>query len=204
MLKPFSQACINNRDFILSHLERLLAKDHAVLEIGSGTGQHAAYFSQCLPSVTWQTSDLEDNHQGINQWLEESGQKNALRPIVLDISQPHWPNKKYDAVFTANTLHILSWPQVTLFFQYLPQVLTLESLLVIYGPFKYEGSHTSESNERFEQFLQAANPSQGIRDIEKIIKLALDNGFSLLEDQAMPANNRLLVFALTPDLIRGS
>lgn len=194
MLKPFSQSCINNRSAILEHLQRLLYNCKSVLEIGSGTGQHAVYFTHHMPHIDWQTSDLEENHKGIISWLDDASQPNCLLPIELDVANPQWPDKKYDVIFTANTLHICSWQQVTLLFQHLPQSLKQKGLFIVYGPFNYEGNYTSESNERFDQYLQASNPEKGIRDIEKINKLAIDNGLALLEDQAMPANNRLLVF----------
>ncbi|MFT5420357.1 MAG: cyclopropane fatty-acyl-phospholipid synthase-like methyltransferase [Candidatus Endobugula sp.] len=194
MLKPFSQACINNRDAILHQLQRLLVDSQWILEVGSGTGQHAVYFSHALPHLNWQTSDLEENHQGINEWVDEAPHKNCLKPLVLDVTNPVWPSKQYDAVFTANTLHICSWQQVELFFQHATQSLKPNGYLIVYGPFKYAGEYTSESNARFDQFLKATHPGRGIRDIEKLTKLAIGNSLALVEDQAMPANNRLLVF----------
>jgi cyclopropane fatty-acyl-phospholipid synthase-like methyltransferase len=194
MLKPFSQACINNRDAILHQLQRLLLDSQWVLEVGSGTGQHAVYFSHALPHLNWQTSDLEENHQGINEWIDDAPQENCLKPLVLDVANPAWPSKQYDAIFTANTCHICSWPKVELFFQHATQSLKPNAYLIVYGPFKYAGEYTSESNARFDQFLKATNYERGIRDIEKLTKLARDNGLALEEDQLMPANNRLLVF----------
>ena len=194
MNKPFSQACANNQVFILSHLERLLSREQSILEIGSGTGQHAVYFSQNLPYIKWQTSDLAINHVGIQSWLDEAKQKNCLSPIVIDVALPYWSQSQYDAVFTANTLHICAWQQVTLFFQHVVSVLRDNGLLIIYGPFKYAGEYTSDSNAQFDQHLQSLGQGSGIRDIENIMALANDNGLHLDEDQAMPANNRLLVF----------
>ncbi len=197
-MKPFSQACINNRDVILNHLQHLLVNQQRVLEIGSGTGQHAIYFSQNLPHVQWQTSDLLDNHGGINCWREETPLSNCLAPIVLDIANPQWPSDQYDAIFTANTFHICSWMQVSLCFQHLTQSLKPEGLFIVYGPFNYDGCYTSESNERFDQFLKASNPQQGIRDFEKVEKLAMENHLYVIADHDMPANNRLLIFKYQP------
>lgn len=197
MSKPFSQACANNQHFILNHLERLLDDGCTVLEVGSGTGQHGVYFSQHLPEIVWQTSDLEINHQGIQLWLNEAKQKNCLPPITIDVALPHWSSHQYDTIFTANTLHICSWSQVILFFQHLTSVLKDNGLLIIYGPFKYAGEYTSESNAQFDKHLQSFGQGSGIRDIENIIALAKDNGLVSVEDQAMPANNRLLVFRKT-------
>ena len=199
MLKPFSQACINNRDFILEHLRGLFEdeshkiKEYKVLEIGSGTGQHGVYFSSHLP-VQWQMSDFEENHEGINAWIEETTADNCLRPIVLDVSDSEWSSQCYNALFTANTLHIMSWENVIHFFQKACAVLEPNGLVIVYGPFNYNGAYTSESNERFDQFLQASSPEKGIRDIEKVNKLALENHLLPVADYEMPANNRLLVW----------
>jgi len=198
MLKPFSQACINNRDFILEQLRPLLSEAESVLEVGSGTGQHAVYFSDRLPAITWQTSDLEENHKGINAWIAETGTKNCLMPVTLNVADEQWLPQVFDVVFTANSLHIMSWVHVTHFFQKAHRVLSPNGLLITYGPFNYNGSYTSESNERFDQFLQASNPEKGIRDIEKINKLAVDNSLQPIADHAMPANNRLLVWQYQP------
>lgn len=196
MLKPFSQACINNRDAILEHLKTYFHHDCSVLEVGSGTGQHAVYFSAQLPFITWQTSDLKENHDGINQWLDEFAAENCLAPIELDVADLSAVAQRYDGVFTANTLHIMSWEKVVEFFKNVNHVLQPKGLLLAYGPFNYNGSYTSESNERFDQYLQAANPERGIRDSEKINQLAAKNHLQLLADHEMPANNRLLVWQL--------
>ncbi len=203
-MKPFSQACINNRDAILDHLERLIPVTNPkqaipILELGSGTGQHAVYFSHYLSHVEWQTSDLADNHQGIQCWLDDAQQTNCLPPIDLDITQAQWRIvKKYHAVFLANLSHTCSWEAVVLLFEHVSQALKNDSLLIIYGPFNYAGAFTSESNERFDQFLKASNPKQGIREYEKVVKLASESNLVLEEDQPMPANNRLLVFRYAP------
>jgi cyclopropane fatty-acyl-phospholipid synthase-like methyltransferase len=205
MLKPFSQSCINNRDFILERLRGLFDEEsnnegdvnngvkRKVLEVGSGTGQHGVYFANHLP-VQWQMSDFEENHQGINTWIEATGADNCLAPILLNVSDEVWAPQRYNALFTANSLHIMSWDNVVQFFQKAHTVLEPNGLVIVYGPFNYNGDYTSDSNERFDQFLQASGPEKGIRDAEKINKLALENHLLVVADHEMPANNRLLVW----------
>jgi cyclopropane fatty-acyl-phospholipid synthase-like methyltransferase len=194
MIKPFSQACANNGPPILMQLTRLLASSKTVLEIGSGTGQHAIYFAAALPHLVWQPSDLAENHEGIQCWINESGTSNVLPPYALDVRQAAHHTKIYDAVFMANTLHIMNWFTVEHCFTIIAQHLDANGLLIVYGPFNYDGKFTSESNERFDQWLKAADEERGIRDIERVNKLAGDLGLFLEEDIAMPANNRLLVW----------
>jgi cyclopropane fatty-acyl-phospholipid synthase-like methyltransferase len=192
--KPFSQACLNNRDPILTQLKPLLEHCQSVLEIGSGTGQHAIHFAQNLPHLQWQTSDLPENHWGIQQWINDEGSANCLAPITIDANTPHWGHKKYDALFTANTLHIMPWDSVILFFKHLGSVLNTDGLLIIYGPFNYQGQYTSESNAHFDQWLKEASPTRGIRDIEAVNQLAEQNGLLWVDDLVMPANNFLQVY----------
>jgi len=192
--KPFSAACERNRDPILAVLREHFAGSQNVLEIGSGTGQHAVHFAAALPHLTWQTSDRPENHEGIRAWLEEAGLPNALPPLALDVNGD-WPVKKYGSLFTANTLHIMSWPEVQTLFAHLPQVLAEDARLVIYGPFNYNGQFTSESNARFQLTLKSWGEHMGIRDFEAVAALARGIGLRLVEDRAMPANNRCLVWA---------
>ncbi|PKG37413.1 DUF938 domain-containing protein [Psychromonas sp. Urea-02u-13] len=196
--KPFSQACENNKQPILDILSTVFATSQHVLEIGSGTGQHALFFAPQLTHLTWQTSDLLVNHQGINRWLDESTSDNIERPLVLDLNE-NWPvpnqHLPVDAVYSANTLHIISWPLVVKFFQGLAQNLPAEASVCIYGPFKYQGNFTSQSNASFDQSLKTRDINSGIRDIEAILLLADDAGLQLINDFVMPANNQLLVFS---------
>lgn len=182
-MKPFSEACERNRDPILAVLKRVLKDRRKVLEIGSGTGQHAAYFALELPHLAWQASDVAAHLPGIREW--------GIDPIELDVDGP-WPDVDADAAFTANTCHILSWPQVERMFEGLGRIPSLQ-VFCVYGPFSYGGKHTSESNARFDAMLRARDPLSGIRDLEAIVALAGGQGFALREDVAMPANNRLLV-----------
>lgn len=198
--KPFSQACENNKQPILDILSTVFASSKHVLEIGSGSGQHAVFFAQNLGHLTWQTSDLAINHHGINSWIDESPQANVQRPIVLDLHN-NWtmPNTHLpiDAAYTANTLHIISWPLVINFFAGITQNLPKNARICIYGPFKYQGEFTSESNARFDQWLKEKDHNSGIRDIEAILLLANTAGLQLIDDHVMPANNQLLVFQKT-------
>ena len=192
--KPFSQACDNNQQAILAILERVFAQAQQVLEIGSGTGQHASYFAPRLPQLIWQTSDQAEYHPGINAWLDDASATNLRRPLVLNVDMPEWPIAKVDAVFSANTCHIMGWASVVNMFSHLADVLTAGGTLAIYGPFNYEGEFTSPSNANFDQWLKQRGAQQGIRDFEAVNKLASAAGMTLLEDNAMPANNRLLVW----------
>ena len=200
MNKPFSQACENNKQPILDILSKVFSRSEHVLEIGSGTGQHAVFFGQHLPHLTWQTSDLAINHQGINAWLNESTAANVQRPIAVDLNDA-WPesthtnNQPFDALYTANTLHIISWPLVVKFFEGIADNLASQASICIYGPFNYQGKFTSESNANFDLWLKDRDEQSGIRDIEDILTLASSAGLSLIDDHDMPANNRLLVFS---------
>jgi cyclopropane fatty-acyl-phospholipid synthase-like methyltransferase len=191
--KSYSSACDRNRDPILAVLREHFADRHHVLEIGSGTGQHAAYFAAALPHLTWQTSDLEENLPGIQAWLDEAALPNAPAPIALDVNGP-LPFAGYDAVFSANTLHIMSWLEVQRFFLRLNELVAADFKLAVYGPFNYGGRFTSESNAAFDASLKARAPHMGIRDFEAVDKLARAVGLKLIADVAMPANNRTLVW----------
>jgi cyclopropane fatty-acyl-phospholipid synthase-like methyltransferase len=193
MMKPCSDACERNRGPILEVLRDRFADRRRVLEIGSGTGQHAVHFAAALPQVTWQTSDLEPSLPGIRLWLEESGLSNLPPPIALDVTGP-WPEARFDGIFTANTLHIMSWPEVRTLFERLPAVLTGDAALAIYGPFNYDGRFTSDSNATFDAWLKQRSAQSGIRDFAAVDELARTIGFTLVEDRPMPANNRTLVW----------
>jgi len=191
--KPFSQACENNKTSIISILKSAFSAIDSVLEVGSGTGQHATYFAQHLPHVTWQTSDLFLNHEGIKQWINEYPATNLLPPLMLDLSK-NWPINTTTGIFTANTLHIVSWELVIAFFEGVKTHLQSNGKLCIYGPFNYQGKFTSDSNANFNMWLTERNELSGIRDFEAIITLANNAGLTLVKDHEMPANNRLLEF----------
>ena len=185
-MRPFSEASERNSAPILAVLKRVFASSTHVLEIGSGTGQHAAYFARELPQLVWQASDVAEHLPGIRERISTPA------PIELNVDKD-WPPLKADAVFSANTCHIMSWPQVERMFAGIGRIGP--ELFALYGPFHYGGRHTSESNERFDAMLRARDPASGIRDVEAIVELAARTGLDLREDNAMPANNRLLVFA---------
>ncbi|WP_372777258.1 DUF938 domain-containing protein [Litorivivens sp.] len=191
--KPFSQACENNKQPILTVLREAFAEVSSVLEIGSGTGQHAAHFAANLPHLVWQPSDQREYLDGISAWREDAGLGNLKRPLELDVYQP-WPITSTPAVFSANTVHIMHWSGVEALFTGMRKVLEQDGVFCLYGPFNYEGRYTSDSNARFDQWLKARDPGSGIRDIEAILSLADGAGMRLREDHTMPANNRLLEF----------
>lgn len=193
MNKPDAPSCQRNRDPILDVLRDHCADRREALEIGSGTGQHAVHFGAALPHLRWQTSELPEHHAGIRAWIDESGLSNVLPPIALDV-RGAWPETRYDLVFTSNTLHIMSWESVQQFFERLPDIVTPDAKLIVYGPFNYHGRHTSDSNRDFDGWLKARDPQSGIRDFEAVNALASTAGFRLIEDRAMPANNRCAVW----------
>jgi len=191
--KPFSQACENNKDPILQVISTVFCHPTTVWEIGSGTGQHACYFASHLPHVEWQPTDRPENIPGISLWQEEMQLANLKPALTLDVTDAVWPCSAIDALFTANTLHIMSWDEVQIFFDRLTEYLNLKAFVCIYGPFNYNGAYTSDSNALFDQWLKSRNALSGIRNFEDIMFLATSSGFSLMSDIAMPANNRLLV-----------
>jgi SAM-dependent methyltransferase len=194
--KPFSEACERNRDPILAVLSRVFTDRCRVLEIGSGTGQHAVAFGAEMPWLVWQPSDVSEHLDGICSWVSEAALANVKDPIALDVNAGPWPVAAFDAAFSANTAHIMSAPEVERLFERAARVLEANGVFALYGPFNYEGRYTSESNERFDASLRVRDPASGIRDFEWIGAVARREGFVLVEDNAMPANNRLLVWRL--------
>ena len=193
MDKPHSPSCDRNREPILAVLRDHFMDRSNVLEIGSGTGQHAVFFAAALPYMVWQCSDRRENLAGIRLWLDEAGLPNTPPPLEVDVSGA-WPQMPFDAVFSANTLHIMSWAEVERLFAGLGDILAADAKLVIYGPFNYGGQFTSESNAKFDVWLKERGEHQGIRDFEAVAALAAGIGLTLLEDRTMPANNRCLVW----------
>lgn len=194
MAKPFAQSCENNRAPIFECLKSELSASSRVLEVGSGTGQHAVYFAAGLPHLSWQTSDLPANHPGINLWLTEAGLGNLHPPVELDVCSYAWGKDKYDAVFTANSLHIMPLQAALHFVSHVALSLEEEGRFIAYGPFNYNGQYTSPGNARFDSWLKQQNPSSAIRDFEMLDQCAVSAGLVLHRDYAMPANNRLLVW----------
>jgi SAM-dependent methyltransferase len=193
-MKQYSSACDENREPILAVIRLEFSNAHHILEVGSGSGQHAVYFGQHLPQLRWQTSDLCENHASINAWRTAAGLDNVLAPIELDVTTPHWPDALYDGAFSANTTHIMSWTAVQGLFAGIGKVLKHGAHFCLYGPFNYGGSYTSDSNARFDAWLQQRDPASGLRDFEQLDALARGCGMVLRADHEMPVNNRLLVW----------
>ncbi len=188
--KPFSAACERNREPILAVLRECLADRRHLLEVGSGTGQHAVHFAAALPRLTWQASERPEHLPGLRLWLDEAALANTPAALELDVGGA-WPVGPFDAVFSANTLHIMAWTEVQAFFAALPAITTPDAGLAIYGPFNVDGRFSSDSNAQFDAMLKARAPHMGIRDAAAVDALARAVGFELAEDVAMPANNRL-------------
>ena len=192
--KPFSAACERNRGPILEVLRDHWRDRRSVLEVGSGTGQHAVHFGAALPHLQWQTADRTEYLAGIRAWLAEAALPNVLEPLELDVDQPAWSLGPFDAAFSANTLHIMSWPQVQRLFLQLRAVLATDASVVIYGPFNYDCRFTSHSNAQFDASLRQRAAHMGIRDFGAVDALARSIGLRLVEDREMPANNRCVVW----------
>lgn len=192
--RPFSQACENNKQSILDVLATVFTESGTILEIGSGSGQHAVHFAGHLPHLTWQPSDQSQYLPGCRMWIADAALKNVAAPLELDVMRQPWPVTAAAGVFSANTAHIMHWPMVQAMFAGVSAVLTSGHYFCLYGPFKYHGSHTSASNARFDQQLRAEDPGMGVRDIDDLELLTTQNGFDLVNDHALPANNRLLVW----------
>jgi cyclopropane fatty-acyl-phospholipid synthase-like methyltransferase len=201
---PYSQASENNKIAILKVFKQHLKDSSTLLEIGGGTGQHAAFFSDIFKTIHWQSTDITSNVDLLNLRILQTNLSNLPRATTLDVNQADWKLKdetdenvktrKFDSIFTANSLHIMSASSVENFFQGIARHLRTSGLLLVYGPFKYSGSFTSKSNALFDQWLKDKDPMSGIRDFEWINTIAKTNSLQLIEDNAMPANNQMLVW----------
>ncbi len=194
---PFSEACERNKGPILDVLSRWLSgSPRFVVEVGAGTGQHAVHFSRQLPHLTWQPTEQAAHVTLLDARVSIEGPPNLLPPLELDVEMSDWPlaADSTDAVYSANTLHIMSWREVRALFQGIGRIIRDDGLLVIYGPFRYGGQYTSHSNAAFDASLKALDPASGIRDFEAVDALAAEQRLVLVEDQAMPANNQTLVW----------
>ena len=194
-MKPFSQACENNRAPILAAIGPYLRERRAVLEIGSGTGQHAVFFGAALAHLHWHTSDRAQNHAGIRAWLDEAALANVLAPFELDVDRPgQWPRGGFDAVYSANTAHIMGWGSVCNLFAGVGELLPPGGVFLLYGPFSRGGRHVSESNRRFDAMLRVQDAAMGVRDLDDLEIVAATAGLSLETLEALPANNHLSVW----------
>jgi len=189
-----SEAAERNKAPILAILSHALAHSRRVLEIGSGTGQHAMHFAAHLPHLTWQPTDRGEYLEGLRARIAQAGTPNLRPPLELDVRTQPWRIEPVDAVFTANTLHIMSWSAVEDLFRGVGAVLVAPAVLCIYGPFRYSGQYTSASNAEFDRHLHARDPQSGIRDFADVNTLSSQQGLHLLADHSMPANNQLLIW----------
>jgi len=194
MDKPFSQACENNKRPLLTVLREEFASVDFVLEVGAGTGQHAVFFAEQMPWLRWLPTDRAENLPGIEAWRAYAALNNLLAPLELDVAGAAWPVNDVPAIFSANTVHIMGWPEVERFFAAIGKHLRKGGVFCLYGPFNYGGEYTSASNAQFDQWLRGRDPRSGIRDFEALDELARDAGLALHADHAMPANNRTLVW----------
>jgi cyclopropane fatty-acyl-phospholipid synthase-like methyltransferase len=192
MNKPYSESCDQNCKPILSVIQPLLKDCSSLLEIGSGTGQHAVSFAEKMPHLTWHTSDCAEYLPGIQAWLADAKLENVRPPFILDVSESTWPALEIDAIFSANTAHIMHWHHVEAMFSGVGKVLVSGGRFMLYGPFNYNRQYTSDSNERFDQWLKDRDPQSGIREFESLNELADNAGMVLKQDFEMPANNRIL------------
>jgi len=194
MNKPYSESCDQNRESIFAVIGPLLSEKQAVLEIGSGTGQHAAYFAGKLPHLIWHTSDRPEYHEGICQWLTDASLDNTRNPVTLDVLRSIWPVLTVDSIYTANTAHIMHNDEVAAMLAGVGKLLSDNGLFILYGPINYHRQYTSESNKAFDGWLKNRDPLSGIPHFEDLIQMATGAGLLLKNDYAMPANNRILVW----------
>jgi cyclopropane fatty-acyl-phospholipid synthase-like methyltransferase len=195
---PVSEACERNKEPILAVLRECLADRVHVLEIGSGTGQHAVHFARHLTHLTWHPTEQLNYLPDLAARIQLEGASNVRPPTVLDVRQSVWPLRSVDAVFTANTMHIMSWVSVNAMFHGIGAVLAPGGVMCVYGPFRYDGRYTSDSNRDFDQSLKERDPASGLRDIRDVTEAAEAYGLRLEADHDLPAFNRLLVFVKEP------
>ncbi len=192
-MKQYAPACERNSRPILEVLSPLLKDAGTVLEIGSGTGQHAVCFSAALPHVQWRPSDQPGATASVSAWRAESALPNLLEPLEIDLlNSSEWPTQSFDALVCINTVHIVSWEGVRGLFELASRAVNPAGVIYLYGPFRYASQALELSNEQFDQWLKQRDPDSGIRDFDALNQLAVNAGFSLEGDVAMPANNRSL------------
>lgn len=196
MDRPFSEACERNQGVICDVLTQIvLPTDRLLFEIGSGTGQHAAYCASYLPNVTWTTSDIKEKHEGIQSWIKTSTEGNIEGPIEFEIGKSSFPKDlDVDIVFTANTLHILPWEKVQTMFEMIGTHLKENARFCVYGPFSFDGKFTASSNQEFDKSLRKEDPQMGVREMNEVRDAAAQHGLTLMQAVEMPANNHFLIF----------
>jgi len=190
----YSSACERNKYPILEVLRTFMAAGHRVLEVGSGTGQHAVFFGSSFPQASWQPADTGEYLPGLQVRLQSEATDNVLAALNLDVRMNPWPVTECDVLFSANTLHFMSADSVRDFFRGVQQVLQPDGYLLVYGPFNYGGEFTSASNADFDVWLRESDPGRSIKDCEWVCELASAHGLQLLNDIEMPANNRALLW----------
>jgi hypothetical protein len=193
-VKPYSEACERNREPILQVLRQWFTQPGVALEIGAGTGQHAVHFAANLPHLQWQPTDREENLAGIGLWVSEAALPNLRAALKFDVRDSAWPVATADYIFSANTAHIMSWPEVELMFAGVARVLRPRGLFALYGPFNRDGRFTSDSNQAFDASLRERDAQMGLRDDQALKALASEHGLRFTAEHAMPANNRLLIW----------
>ncbi len=195
-MKPYAESSEKNKEPILVILKEIFARRKRVLEIASGTGQHAVHFARELRHLIWQPSELPQHLAGIQAWVDEAQLPNVIEPLALDVNDTNWPVTSVDAIFNANTVHIISWQEVERMFWHINRVIDPGGCVCFYGPYNYGGNFTSESNARFDAWLKSRNPNSGVRDFEAMNDLANYYGLSLKHDIEMPSNNRILAWEM--------
>lgn len=189
-MKQFSPSCERNKDDILTVLQEVLPNSGTVLEIGSGTGQHAVFFAAGSPGLIWQPADLSENHPSIRAWASESGLPNLREPLEIDLVRDNWPVTSAHAIVCINTIHIVAWRGVENLFAGAGRILTPGGVMYVYGAYRYATQPLEASNEDFDRWLKQRDPQSGVRDFETVNTLAKKNGLALAGDRPMPANNR--------------
>ncbi len=194
----YSEACERNKQPILKVLSEAFASVDRVLEIGSGTGQHAVFFASQLPHLKWQPTDTGEYLAGLRARVDQAMSDNLDSVVEVDVRMQPWPVSGCNGLFSANSLHFMSVECVVEFFRGVGEVLEEKGILVVYGPFRYRNAFTSESNAHFDILLKQTDPERGIKDFEWVDELAAEQGLQLLSDTAMPANNQTLVWMRDP------
>ena len=193
-------AVARNRDPILAVLRRVLPTEGTVLEIASGSGEHAVYFAAGLPNLTWQPTDVDPIAlRSISAHRDAGGLANLLAPVELDVQALSWPVERADGVVCINMLHIAPWSAAEGLMAGAGRVLPVGGVLYLYGPFQDNGRHTATSNAVFDASLKARNPEWGLRDVADISHLAASKGLDQVGQIQMPANNLSLVFRRATD-----
>jgi len=195
--KPFATSAERNAEPILEVLTHEFRDCSEVLEIGSGTGQHAVRFAAALGHLDWQSSDMEENHGGINAWIDGSGLKSVRAPLLLDVREDDVRASAYDAVYSANTAHIMSFEAVTCMFSLVGRALRPNGIFCLYGPFRQNGEFSTASNEQFDASLRSRDPAMGMRDLGELDELAAANNLVRTGLYAMPSNNMIALWQKT-------